>query len=626
MLVSFGASAPVFTPRNLFWVGGTGNFPDSGHWSLTSGGAGGAPAPRSVDTVTLDGSSGGGTVTMTGAVSVASVTMGAFTGTLSTNAQTVTAQSFSNTGTATRALDISNSTLNITGTSGAVWNFTTVTGLTFTATNSTINISGNGNRTPAFGAALTYGTVNITGSGSFALSNLATTFVNFSRTGSAATTDSITLAGIIVTGTLTLAGNSQTSRLLVSSSSAGTNRTVTAAAVALSNVDFANITAAGVASPFTGTSLGNAHGNVNITFTGAVTRYLVNAGGKSYSDMTAWSATSGGATGATMPLPQDTAVADINSFSAGQTFTVDVPRIGAQDWSMVTITNNPTLAFAQAYFLYGSIDIPARSFPDTGGVLMTGGFTGSIANQSGTLDINLHLTGVHLNAFGFPSSMTMTAPGGTVRLLGHFQCAGFLTVNSGTFNANNFDLQYTGFISTGTATRAVQMGSGTWLTTSNGVNTWNVTSTGMTLTPSTSTIKFYSASNPARTFAGAGLTYNNFIDTYHDGLDNSGAQLIVTGANTFNEFRVVSQSVARTVTFPAGLTNAFGSFIADGRSGALCTLNSSTSGTPATLSDAAGTNAMTFMSIKDIAATGGATWTATNSVNVSGNSGITITP
>src|SRR5688572_1536024 len=49
-----------------FWVGGTGtaDLADTTHWAATSGGAGGQSVPGSADTVTFDGSSGSGTVTI----------------------------------------------------------------------------------------------------------------------------------------------------------------------------------------------------------------------------------------------------------------------------------------------------------------------------------------------------------------------------------------------------------------------------------------------------------------------------------------------------------------------------------------------------------------------------------
>jgi len=43
------------TPRNLYWVGNTGNWTDPAHWAISSGGAGGACVPNPGDNVYFDG-------------------------------------------------------------------------------------------------------------------------------------------------------------------------------------------------------------------------------------------------------------------------------------------------------------------------------------------------------------------------------------------------------------------------------------------------------------------------------------------------------------------------------------------------------------------------------------------
>jgi hypothetical protein len=56
------AAAPVFrtaapAPRNLYWVGGTGNWSSTTKWSTTSGGSSGAAIPTSLDSVTFNSAS-----------------------------------------------------------------------------------------------------------------------------------------------------------------------------------------------------------------------------------------------------------------------------------------------------------------------------------------------------------------------------------------------------------------------------------------------------------------------------------------------------------------------------------------------------------------------------------------
>lgn len=151
-----------------FWIGGTGTWDasDTSHWSATTGpGTPGASVPGSGDTVTFDANSGGGTVTVNTTVNITSLTMGAFTGTLTfaTNNNNITLQTFSGTGTGTRTLSMGNGTWTVTGTTGTVWDVTTATNFTLNSNSSTILLSATGTGTRNFvgNTALTYNNVTI---------------------------------------------------------------------------------------------------------------------------------------------------------------------------------------------------------------------------------------------------------------------------------------------------------------------------------------------------------------------------------------------------------------------------------------------------------------------------------
>lgn len=159
-----------------FWVGGTGtwdNSTDAAHWSSSTGGSGSTCAatggvPKNAgDVATFDGASGGGTVTTNTSPSIASIVMGAFTGTLdfsvNNNSATLTT-TFNVSGTGTRALKLGSGTFTLTGTNVNNWDATTTTGLTLTAGTSTILITtpGNGNgQSFVGGSGQTYATVSI---------------------------------------------------------------------------------------------------------------------------------------------------------------------------------------------------------------------------------------------------------------------------------------------------------------------------------------------------------------------------------------------------------------------------------------------------------------------------------
>lgn len=160
-----------------FWVGGTGTWDSTTttHWSATTGGAGGASAPVTGDSVTLDGASGGGTVTVDTTInglSLAQITMGAFTGTLDfsvNNPNLTLTTAFSVTGTGVRTLNLGSGTFTLTG-GNAVWDATTTTNLTLSAGSSTLLINGALSATAARqvqlgSTSLTYGTITIAQSG-----------------------------------------------------------------------------------------------------------------------------------------------------------------------------------------------------------------------------------------------------------------------------------------------------------------------------------------------------------------------------------------------------------------------------------------------------------------------------
>jgi hypothetical protein len=67
ILTSFFVIISCFSvsAANLYWVGGTGNWNDTSHWSTANGGAGGAGVPAAGDDVFFTSLSGAGTVTIT---------------------------------------------------------------------------------------------------------------------------------------------------------------------------------------------------------------------------------------------------------------------------------------------------------------------------------------------------------------------------------------------------------------------------------------------------------------------------------------------------------------------------------------------------------------------------------
>jgi hypothetical protein len=185
-----------------------------------------------------------------------------------------------------------------------------------------------------------------------------------------------------------------------------------------------------------------------------------------------------------------------------------------------------------------------------------------------------------------------------------------LHLYNGTFNANDKNVSVGGY-AMGTGTKTLTMGSGTWTVTGNNTTlttVWdgNFAVANLTVNPGTATISMTSAST--KTFAGGGKTWPT--------LNQGGAgQLIIQQANTFANITNTVQPA--TITFPASTTTTVSAFGVSGTSGNQVTLNSSIAGTQATLSDATGQVSVSYLTIQDINATGGAEWNAfTNQANI----------
>ncbi len=315
-------------------------------------------------------------------------------------------------------------------------------------------------------------------------SSISSTFHNLTLTNGADKTSGLRLSpgggnSITVTGTLTITGNSATNRLFIRSTIVGTPIPISAAAVALSNTDFMDVTAGGAAISWTGTSLGDGGGNTNITFTTPVTRYWVGNSGN-FSDTTHWSTSTGGASGASVPLPQDSAIFDANSFSSGsQTATADMPRMGSI--SFTGVANTPALAMALAggYLAFGNFILSAS---------MTLSCTENVTFINRSIK-SLSLFGLQLGASA--DDITFNCPGGGIMLGANYLTAGDTFLVAGTFNAVTYNFESRSFASDPNSiadigTRSILMGSGTWIV---GGNDWIVGGGAITLDGGTSLLQ-----------------------------------------------------------------------------------------------------------------------------------------
>jgi hypothetical protein len=256
------------------------------------------------------------------------------------------------------------------------------------------------------------------------------------------------------------------------------------------------------------------------------------------------------------------------------------------------------LTFASNSRFFGNFVLPST--------LISISSTGTLAFQKTTGTQTITTSG-----FTIPNQITVDGVGGIVRLLDNLTIgasAGIVVVN-GTFDANNKNVTLDNFNSSYSSTRTIALGSGTWTVTGTGTIWSTNTTTGLTVT-GTAFINCTSAS--AKTFAGGSASY----PTLNNG--GSGA-LTISGNGTYDTISNTVQPT--TITFTSGATKTITNFNVSGTAGNLVTINSSTSGSAATITKPSGNVLCNFVVIQDSTATGGSGWYAQNSTNSGNNTG-----
>lgn len=256
--------------------------------------------------------------------------------------------------------------------------------------------------------------------------------------------------------------------------------------------------------------------------------------------------------------------------------------------------------------IYGNLTLSANMTCSSGALVTI------FAATSGTklITTNANLT------IDFP--VTFNGAGGTWRLEDNFQIGSSraLTLMNGTLNANGKNVTI-GTFALGSGTKTLTLGSGTW--TVQGA-TWNANTNVANFTVSASAGIINMTSGSAKTFSGGGKTWPT--------LNQGGAgALTIAQSNTFAN--ITNSVQPATITLTSGTTQTVSAFGVSGTAGNLITLNSSSAGSRATLSDASGTVSLSYVSVKDIAATGGAGWnayTSNGNVDAGNNTGWVFDP
>lgn len=375
-----------------------------------------------------------------------------------------------------RSLTLGSSTITTTGPTR--WSITNSTNMTLNAGTSTITCTyfDVGYFT---GGGLTYNNLLFTTSGAILDAN--NTFNNITMTNSSSGTRSLMVAGNqTVTGTLTLTGAAANQRIVfcvgpLSTYGRGTKAFISAANLALQNVDLCDIYAAGNGGrPWSGTNLGDGGGNVNVTFATPKTVYWnTPAGGVWFSDTPNFATTSGGTKNINnTPLPQDTVIIDNTGISSSSTISfwrnnsnsdnsgpAPYPNIN------VTATNTVTLTLENQQFYFSSLVLQPTvtlNLSFAGGQVLLGGpytitLNGAVTTGSGAISV-MYATGTYIVPANFAISV-------------QFQ------LNFGTLDLDNQTLSCKSFSSSNSNQRKILFRNGNITLTGNNVTIWDTTTT-----------------------------------------------------------------------------------------------------------------------------------------------------
>ncbi len=526
-------------------------------------------------------------------------------GSLDMNGKTFSLCQVVDSGTATRSLTLGAASITLQ----VNWTFT-ATGLTMSAASSTITFGVGG--VTFQGAGQTYGTLT-TGQATQTISD-ANTFATFSWSNLSGSAGTLTLGGnLTVTGTFTSNGSSLTQaiRNTIISNGRGTARTITAATVTCIYSNFRDITGAGAGNwdlhAITGLS-GDCGGNSGITFTTPISCFMKTAVSVNWSASANWFTTSGGAIAARTPLPQDTAMFDANSVTAGsKTITIDMPHIAAMDWS--NVGNTPALASGStAIDVYGSVKFVAgMTHTGTGGWTLDGrgsfNFDGGGLTWPTSSNITMNAPGsTYTFTTAFTSNAAITETMGNITTQSTLSCT-VLTVTAGTFTMGG-NITLTGALSvTGTMTD----GTGTTYSISGG--TTLAVPAGGSLTVGT----FSGTSSTNLVLGTASIGTLTLSGTYQM-TSGSGSMTIGAGGMTCTTLTISTSGA--TFAGGAGLVNPSStatltggtiSFGAGGLTAPTCTISSST-----TRSISLGSGTITLSST-------GTVWNATTTTGLTFN-------
>jgi len=324
---------------------------------------------------------------------------------------------------------------------------------------------------------------------------------------------------------------------------------------------------------------------------------------------TNWAASSGGASGASVPTASDNVFFDANSNVGTGSFTVTMattPRV-CNDFTASGLDGAMTLAGTNiGLTVSGSLTFQATNFSAT--------YTGPTTFAATTTGKTVTTNGV-----AFAGAVTFNGVGGGWTLGSAFTTTANSTLTNGTLNtsASNYAITANNFSSSNSNARTLTLNASTF-----SLNTAfsTTTSTNFTLNAGTSTITL---SSNAVTFNGGGLTYYNVSFTR---TASTTSQITIAGANTFNNLTFSTPAAAARNEINIGANQIInGTLTANGANGSQrLWFDTDAIGTSRTLTCAA-IAAMTDVDFMDITIAGAVgTLSGTRLGDCGGNSNISF--
>jgi hypothetical protein len=315
-------------------------------------------------------------------------------------------------------------------------------------------------------------------------------------------------------------------------------------------------------------------------------------------DTTHWSATSGGAGGASVPTASDDVFFNSSSGLSGATVSLN-GDFGEAVCLNFTSTTGITYTISSST---DNLTVYKDVVLESG--FKTGGICGILFDGTETLST------LTTNGADFVGGIGFLKPSGELKILDNISFSGIeasiIAYGTGTITFDNIDVKVGGLYF---ADSTVNLGSGTFecigkVQESTGIAVQVISP--VNLNCGTSTILITSpASVGAIRFVGGGETYNKvYFQRGSSTEDNE-----IAGSNTFADFRDTGTE-AHNLLFTAGTTNTFDNFQVSGSSGKLITINSSASTATHALVKTGDVVSCDYLNIQHSVATPSDTWYA----------------